>query len=96
MRCQNKCGDGKCLSESDICDGKVDCGDRTDEQGCSGGGPNLQVRLRGVDGKPHMGWVEIRAFQHPWGGLCDDGFSIDEAHVICREAGEKSVHNPFD
>ena len=33
------------------------------------------------------GRVEIKSFDYDWGGLCDDGFRLEEAHVICREAG---------
>jgi hypothetical protein len=22
-----------------------------------------------------------------WGGICDDGFSFNEAHVVCRQLG---------
>ena len=31
--------------------------------------------------------MEIKAFDYEWGGICDDGFKLEEAHVICREAG---------
>ena len=29
-----ECGDGVCINETLICDGKVDCNDKTDEDGC--------------------------------------------------------------
>ena len=37
--------------------------------------------------KCFIGRVEIKAFDYDWGGICDDGFNLEEAHVICREAG---------
>lgn len=82
-----RCDNGKCLKEDQLCDGKHDCGpeDLTDEQSCRNS-PKLKVRL--VGGRsPNVGWVEIKAFDHPYGGICDDGFHIEEAHVLCREAG---------
>ena len=29
----------------------------------------------------------MKAFDYEWGGLCDDGFNLEEANVVCREAG---------
>ena len=82
-----KCRNGKCLQSQQMCDGKHDCGneDQTDEQNCSTA-PNIQVKLSGssITGQ---GFIEIKAFNHPYGGICDDGFGIEEAHVICRMAG---------
>ncbi len=36
---------------------------------------------------PNEGRVEVKAFNYPWGGICDDGFGLEEAAVVCREAG---------
>ena len=86
MVCDDKCLNGKCLKENQICDGKIDCDDQSDESSCFGSGPNLQVRIVGGSAS-HQGRVEVKAFDYPFGGVCDDGFDLEEAHVICREAG---------
>ena len=31
--------------------------------------------------------MEIQSFDYDWGGICDDGFNLEEANVVCREAG---------
>ena len=30
--------------------------------------------------------VEVKV-NGSWGGICDDGFSFSEAHVVCRQMG---------
>ena len=32
--------------------------------------------------------VEVKV-NGSWGGVCDDGFSFSEAHVVCRQMGYK-------
>ncbi|QQP49145.1 Serine protease 79, partial [Caligus rogercresseyi] len=68
------CGSGKCLKENEICDGKYDCEDDFDERSCAEK-PNLHIRLLGGKAGPHEGRIEIKAFDHPFGGICDDGFT---------------------
>ena len=47
---------------------------------------NNKVRL--VDGdNANEGRVEVRGMGHPWGGVCDDGFGLQEANVFCKAAG---------
>ena len=90
-----KCPNGKCLVKSQVCDGKNDCdeaksSDTTttttsssfDESKCRFR-PNVQIKLVGGKGN-HEGNIMIKSFQSDFGGLCDDGFNIDEANVICR------------
>ena len=82
---ENQCPNGKCLDQAQICDGKDDCGDKHDESSCREN-PNVRVRL--VGGKSLAeGRLEVRAFDYPWGGICDDGFNLEEAHVMCRQLG---------
>ena len=84
MRCKN----GKCLKEDQICDGKMDCEnelDKTDERNCPVKA-DLKVRLVGGANQAE-GYIEIKAFDYPYGGICDDNFGMEEANVICRMAG---------
>ena len=70
-----------------LCDGKHDCGadDITDEMGCPS---EAKVKVRLVGGRTqNQGWIEVKAFDYPYGGVCDDGFNIEEANVVCRQAG---------
>ena len=48
----------------------------------------LKVEVRLVGGRsPNEGRVEIKGYQHGWGGICDDGWGQPEASVICRMMG---------
>ena len=93
------CDSGKCLNETQFCDGKFDCPDKKDEINCRET-PNIRVRLVGGD-SPNEGRIEIKAFDYGWGGICDDGFGIVDANVVCKEAGfplgakEAVLHSKF-
>lgn len=67
-----------------LCDGKNDCGNRRDEDNCPH--VNYQVRLSHDKGHKHLGRVEVKAFGK-WGYVCDDGFTLTNANVLCRELG---------
>lgn len=80
--CQGKflCGNGRCIEQAKVCNGKDDCGTRADERNCSHIG--YEVRLS----NKHHGRVEVKVF-NKWGYVCDDNFSLEAANVLCRELG---------
>jgi hypothetical protein len=45
----------------------------------------LFLGLRLLSG-PNIDIVNVK-LNGTWGGVCDDGFSFNEAHVICRQLG---------
>ena len=46
---------------------------------------DLSVRLVG-SASPHKGRVEI-AYNGQWGNICDEGWNIDDAAVVCHQLG---------
>ncbi|KAM5317116.1 lysyl oxidase homolog 3 isoform 2-T2 [Glossophaga mutica] len=50
------------------------------------GSQGLRFRLAGFPRKPFEGRVEIQRTGE-WGTICDDDFTLEAAHVLCRELG---------
>ncbi|CAL1533540.1 unnamed protein product [Lymnaea stagnalis] len=46
--------------------------------------PNQNIRLRGVIGRPGMGYVQVNV-NGDWQYICDDKWSENDAKVVCRE-----------
>lgn len=49
-------------------------------------GPQLRFRLAGYPRKHNEGRVEV-FYSDEWGTICDDDFTLGNAHVLCRHLG---------
>lgn len=112
-----QCANGKCVNATDSCNGRDDCGDRSDEApiaaSCTAAKIGYELRLAGGKAKSE-GRIEVKGWSKAaiprrlcvvmagiaftgiaatlsvngiWGAVCDDGFGLPEADVVCREAG---------
>ncbi|XP_059142655.1 uncharacterized protein LOC131930260 isoform X2 [Physella acuta] len=80
---QFRCKNSFCVEPSDVCNGKDDCEDNSDETNCSM--PEIQVRL--VNGSDIWeGRVEI-VRNGLAGTVCDDHWDDKDAQVLCRMLG---------
>ncbi|WKY06359.1 hypothetical protein Q1695_006508 [Nippostrongylus brasiliensis] len=73
------CGDGKCLTRWQLCNGVADCRDASDEQGCDG----ISFRLSAGNDEI-SGTVQV-FFKGAWQPVCEQGFSQDAANAVCTE-----------
>ncbi|XP_066275078.1 uncharacterized protein [Branchiostoma lanceolatum] len=61
---------------------------------CSNTTGNVSLEIRLVGGaSANEGRVEIRLGNGDWGTICDDGFDIQDANVICRQLGYGSAES---
>ncbi|XP_077267025.1 uncharacterized protein LOC143900014 isoform X4 [Temnothorax americanus] len=79
------CDNRKCINQTKVCDGKNDCNDRSDESICTAENFDYGIRLAGANNS-YEGRIEVKILGH-WGQVCDDGFGIINADVICKELG---------
>lgn len=49
-------------------------------------GPQLKFRLAGYPRKHNEGRIEV-FYNDEWGTICDDDFTLANAHVLCRHLG---------
>ena len=53
----------------------------------------ITVRLAGGHG-PHEGRVEV-FYRGAWGTVCDDGWGLNDARVVCRELGYEGAVSAY-
>lgn len=79
------CGNKKCINKTLVCNGRNDCNDRSDENICTVESLDYDIRLAGSE-NIEEGRIEVKHLG-VWGQVCDDGFGMINANVICKELG---------
>lgn len=57
-----QCANQKCVNKTQVCDGKNDCGDRSDEKICTAQNLGYGIRLAGAN-STHEGRIEVKSKQ---------------------------------
>nr|XP_031846099.1 uncharacterized protein LOC116432824 isoform X3 [Nomia melanderi] len=79
------CDNKKCINQTKVCNGKNDCHDRSDESICTLENLDYAIRLAGSNNS-YEGRIEVKVLG-VWGQVCDDGFGMIDADVVCKELG---------
>ncbi|XP_064610534.1 serine protease svh-1-like isoform X2 [Liolophura sinensis] len=83
-----ECANGKCVPQSQQCDGTDNCNDFSDEVNCGTTAP-LEVRMVNGD-DDHSGRLEVK-YLGEWGTVCDDGWNLPDATVVCKMLGYRGA-----
>lgn len=51
---------------------------------------HVYLGIRLIGGSGNSGRVEIK-FMGMWGTVCDDGFGVEDARVVCRMLGKSTL-----
>ncbi|CAL4061058.1 unnamed protein product, partial [Meganyctiphanes norvegica] len=85
---RHTCHNQRCVSKTDLCNGRDDCGDNSDESSCR---KQIKYETRLIGGKlPNEGNIQILV-NGAWGHVCDDSFDFIQADLLCQDLGYSSA-----